>query len=113
MAEHYPNHNPSKEVKLVTPFVSLSPSPKLKQYPSGHPNVVLNSGLHSTDIFLVNKNFYAMDILLSTPCPYEDPNHLLILVLKLFRRIVVDAYVYHKYCKSRGCVVVLTLQLER
>jgi hypothetical protein len=52
-------------------------------------------------------------ITLSATCFYEDHNHLLVLVYKLFRRMVVDAYIYHKYCKSRGCVVVLTLQLER
>ena len=43
----------------------------------------------------------------------EDHNHLLVLVYKLFRRMVVDAYVYHKYCKSCGCIVILSLQLER
>jgi len=52
-------------------------------------------------------------ITLSTPCPYKDSNHLLILVSKLFRRMVVDAYVYHKYCKSHGSTMVLTLQLEQ
>jgi hypothetical protein len=30
-----------------------------------------------------------------------------------YSSIVVDAYVYHKYCRSHGCIVVLTLQLER
>jgi hypothetical protein len=35
-------------------------------------------------------------ITLSTPCPYEDSNLLIILVSKLFRRMVVDAYIYHK-----------------
>jgi hypothetical protein len=33
----------------------------------------------------------------------------LILVYKLFKRMVVDAYVYHKYWRSRGCIMVLTL----
>jgi len=51
-------------------------------------------------------------ITLSTPCPYDDRNHLLILVSKLFRRMVVDAYVYHKHCKSHSSTMVLTLQLE-
>ena len=53
-----------------------------------------------------------MDIVLSTACNYEDPNHLSILVSKLFKRMVVDAFVYHKYCKSHSCIVILTLQLE-
>jgi hypothetical protein len=52
-------------------------------------------------------------VVLSTTYSYIDHNHLLILVRKLFKRMVVDAYVYHKYCRSRGCIVVLTLQLER
>ena len=54
-----------------------------------------------------------MDILLSAICFHEDHNHLLILVSKLFKRMVVDAFVYHKYYKSHSCTVVLTLQLER
>jgi hypothetical protein len=36
----------------------------------------------------------------------------LILVSKLFKRMVVDAFVYHKYCKSHRCTVALTLPLE-
>jgi hypothetical protein len=51
-------------------------------------------------------------VVLSTTCNYEDPNHLSLLVYKLSRRMVVDAYIYHKYCKSRGCTMVLSLQLE-
>jgi hypothetical protein len=43
---------------------------------------------------------------------YEDSNLLLILVCKLFKRMVMDAFVYHKYCKSHFCTVALTLQLE-
>ena len=46
-------------------------------------------------------------ITLSATHFYEDHNHLL--VYKLFGRMFVDAYVYHKYCKSRGYVVVITL----
>ena len=53
-----------------------------------------------------------MDILLRGTGSYEDPNLLLILVHKLFRRMVVDTFVYYKYCKSRGYAVKLTLQLE-
>jgi hypothetical protein len=72
-AEHHPNNDPFEEVKFVTPFVPSSPSLELEQCPPGHPNDILNSGLHSTDVFLRNRNFYAIDMLLSTPCPYEDP----------------------------------------
>ena len=38
-------------------------------------------------------------VLLRATCFYEDRNHLLILVSKLFNRMVVDAFVYHKHCK--------------
>jgi hypothetical protein len=51
-------------------------------------------------------------ILLKTTCSYEDPNHLIILVHKLFRRMIVDSYVYNKYCKFCSSTVVLTMQLE-
>ena len=51
-------------------------------------------------------------ISLSSTCYHEDHNYVSILVSKLFRRMVVDAYVYQKYYRSRGCIVVLTLQLE-
>jgi hypothetical protein len=43
---------------------------------------------------------------------HEDYNHLKVLSCKIFRRLVVDAYVYHKHCKFRGCIVALTLQLK-
>jgi hypothetical protein len=49
---------------------------------------------------------------LSTMCPYKDPNRFLLFISKLFRKMVVDTYVYHKHCKSRGSTMVLTLQLE-
>ena len=107
-AEHHPNNDPFEEVKFVIPFVPSSPSLELKQCPSGHQNIVHDSGRDST---LKNGNFCAMDTLLSTTCFYEDPNHLLIFVSKHFKRMVVDTFVYHKYCKSRRCTVVLTLQL--
>ena len=103
------NNNPFEEVKFVTPFSPSSPSLELKQCPSGLPNIVLNSGLHSTDVFLENKNFYAMDILLSTPCPYEEHNHPSLLISKLFRRMVVDAFIYHKFYNSRSATVALIL----
>ena len=51
-------------------------------------------------------------ILFSTECSYLDHNLLLILVHKLFKRMVVDAFVYHKHCKSHSSTMVLTLQLE-
>jgi hypothetical protein len=53
-----------------------------------------------------------MDMLLNTLHSYEEHNHLSLLIYKLCGRMVVDAYIYHKYCKSRSCTVVLTLQLE-
>ena len=51
-------------------------------------------------------------ILLKTTSSDEDPNLLLLLVSKLFRRMVVDAFIYHKYYKSHNGIVVPTLQLE-
>jgi len=48
-------------------------------------------------------------ITLSATRLYEDHNHLLVLVFKLFRRMVVDAFIYHKYYKSRSGIIVLTL----
>ena len=117
MAKHYPNQDPFEEVKFVTLFVSPSPSLEHKPCPSGQQNIVLDGGRDSTlilnDISLESKNFCAMDILFSPTCPYEDHNHLSILILKLFKRMVVDAFVYHKYCKSPSCIVAQTLQLEQ
>ena len=52
-------------------------------------------------------------ITLSATCLYEDHNHLLVLICKLFKRMVVDASIYYKYCKSHSSTVVLTLQLEQ
>jgi hypothetical protein len=52
-------------------------------------------------------------VLLSTSYTHENHNLLLLLLVhKLLRNMVVDAYVCHKYCRSYGCIVVLTLQLE-
>ena len=147
MAKQLPDHNPFEEVKFVTPFISPSPSLELKTSPSGHPNIVFNSGLDSIVAPLANKNSHVMDIhetptleykrrdstnehesltfetphvscpiskypesvSLSITCFYEGHNHLSLLIYKLFGRMVADAYVYHKYCKSHGCNVVLTL----
>jgi hypothetical protein len=49
---------------------------------------------------------------LCTTSTYKDHNHLKILICKIFRRLVVDAFVYHKFCKFRGRTVGLTLQLK-
>jgi len=48
-------------------------------------------------------------IVLSAACCYEEDNHPSLLISKLFRRMVVDVFVYHKYCKSHSSTVVLTL----
>jgi hypothetical protein len=50
--------------------------------------------------------------MLCAPSTYEDYNHLEALSCKKFRRLVVDAYVYHKHCKFHGCTMALTLQLR-
>jgi hypothetical protein len=49
---------------------------------------------------------------LCAPSMHKDYNHLKDLTCKKFRRLVVDAYVYHKHCKLRGCTMALTLQLK-
>ena len=49
--------------------------------------------------------------MLSAPCTHEDYNHLIVLFYKIFRRLVVDVYVYRKYCRFRECTMALTLQL--
>jgi hypothetical protein len=49
---------------------------------------------------------------LCAPRKHKDYNHLKVLSCKIFRRLVVDAYIYHKYCKFYGCTVALTLQLK-
>jgi hypothetical protein len=49
---------------------------------------------------------------LSTQSTHQNYNHLMVLLCKKFRRMVVDAYVHHKYCRSRECIVALTLQLK-
>jgi len=48
-------------------------------------------------------------ITLSATCLYEGHNHLLILICKLFKRMDVDAFIYHKYCKSHSSTMALTL----
>jgi hypothetical protein len=48
-------------------------------------------------------------VLSATYCNEED-NLPSLLISKLFRRMVLDVFVYHKYCKSRSSTVVLTLQ---
>ena len=49
-------------------------------------------------------------VVLSVVCCYEEDNHPSLLVSKLFRSMVVDVFIYHKYCKSCSSTVVLTLQ---
>jgi hypothetical protein len=47
--------------------------------------------------------------MLSALSMHEDCNCLKVLSCKVFRRLVVDAFVDHKHCKFCGCVVALTL----
>jgi hypothetical protein len=44
---------------------------------------------------------------LSNIAPYEIFNPLMLPVPKYFERVVVDAYVYHKYCRSRCISLIL------
>jgi hypothetical protein len=50
--------------------------------------------------------------MLSASSTHKGYNHPKALSCKTFRKLVVDAYVYHKHCKFHGCSVALTLQLE-
>ena len=47
--------------------------------------------------------------MLSAPCTHEDHNHLIVLFCKIFRRLVVDVYIYRKHCRFCACTVTLTL----
>ena len=47
---------------------------------------------------------------LCAPSIHEEYNCLKVLSCKTFRRPVVEAYVYHKHCRFRGCTATLTLQ---
>ena len=62
---------------------------------------------HGTIIFEIpcSFNFSPKLIMLSAPCTHEDYNHLKVLFRKIFRRLVIDVYVYRKYC--RFCVALL------
>jgi hypothetical protein len=48
-------------------------------------------------------------VMLSAPCTRKDYNHLIVLFGKIFRRLVVDVYVYRKHCRFRVCTMALTL----
>jgi hypothetical protein len=50
--------------------------------------------------------------MLSVPSKHENYNHLKVLSSKIVWRLVVDAFVYHKHCKFRGCTMALNLQLN-
>ena len=59
---------------------------------------------HGTIVFEIPCLFNATpeSDMLSAPCTREDYNHLMVLFCKTFRRLVVDVYVYHKYCRFVG-----------
>jgi hypothetical protein len=50
--------------------------------------------------------------MLCAPSTHKNCNHLQVLSCKIFRRLVVDAFVYRKQCKFHGCTVALILQLK-
>ena len=47
--------------------------------------------------------------MLSASRTHEKSNHSKVFSCKIFRRVVVDAFVYRKHCKFRGCTVAITL----
>ena len=46
---------------------------------------------------------------LSAPCTHKDYSHHIILLCKIFRRLVVDVYVYRKHCIFRECTMAINL----
>jgi hypothetical protein len=82
MAKQHPDHEPFEEVRFMSPFVSpklayeterpLPPSLKLNPCPSGHQNIVLDSGRDST--LILHENFYAMDIPIATTLETKEMN---------------------------------------
>ena len=66
---------------------------------------------HGTIIFESPCSFNATPEsgMLSALCTQEDYNHLIVLFCKIFRRLVVDVYVYRKHCRFCGCTVALIL----
>ena len=40
----------------------------------------------------------------STNCTYESCNHPMLIFYHILERMVVDAFVYHKYSKARSCL---------
>jgi hypothetical protein len=58
---------------------------------------------HGTVIFEIpcSFNFSPESGMLSAPSTHEDYNHLKVLFCKIFRRLVVDVYVYCKHCRFR------------
>jgi hypothetical protein len=55
---------------------------------------------------------YPESAMLSALSTHEGYNKLLVLFYKMFIRLIVDAYVYHKHIRFRVCTVALTLQLK-
>ena len=66
---------------------------------------------HGTIIFEIPCSFNASPEsgMLSSPRTHEKCNHYKVFSYKIFRRVVVDAFVYCKHCKFCGCTVTLTL----
>jgi hypothetical protein len=117
----------------------LSTSLDLEPCPSGYPDIILKKDnlcamdipkaptleTKKKDFDVEHESFFfetphascsrfesRESIVLSAACSYKDHNHLLILVIKLFTRMVVDVFIYHKCYRSRSSTVTLTLQLE-
>ena len=139
MEKQHPNHDLFEKVKFISPFVSHScemehpaPSLELKQRPFGQPNSYATDisktptlETEENDSTIEHESFSSETphvscsrlespefIVLSAACCYEEDNHPSLLVSKLFRRMAVDVFVYHKHCKFHSSTVVLTLQLE-
>ena len=52
-------------------------------------------------------------ISLRATCSHQVSNHLLNFPSKMYKRVVVDAFIYHKHSRFCGSTMALTLQLKR
>ena len=66
---------------------------------------------HGTVIFEMPCSFNATPEsgMLSAPCTHEDYNQLKVLFCKIFRRLVVNVYIYRKHCRFCECTMALIL----
>jgi hypothetical protein len=128
MMKPFPEQNPLEEVMHIPPFTSSEPVPNKGTEPSTSKEesswamkfleaLTLESEQGS---FILetrqeprSQNISPESATLCATSTFRDYNHTLVLICKMFGRLVVDTFVYHKHCKFRGCSVALSLQLRQ